>query len=298
VKRDGKLLGTGPFAISEWLPGKKLTVTAQDEYWGGRAFVDAVQIEMGKSLREQMIALDLGRADLIEIAPELAHRASAEGRRVQTSAPAELVAIVFSRDRPSPEEERLREALGLSIDRAAMSNVLLQGNGEPAGGLLPNWISGYEFLFPTEVDVARARQIRAEVRQAPLWTLGYDARDPLARVIAERVALNARDAGLQLQPSITNPADVRLVRVAMVSLDARLALSHLAANLGLPQPGFSGSSPEDLYTAESELLRSQRVIPLLHLRVASGLGGNVRNWAQGQDGDWRIAEVWLAAEKP
>jgi hypothetical protein len=84
----------------------------------------------------------------------------------------------------------------------------------------------------------------------------------------------------------------------MVSLDARLALSHLAANLGLPQPGFSGSSPEDLYTAESELLRSQRVIPLLHLRVASGLGGNVRNWAQGQDGDWRIAEVWLAAEKP
>jgi ABC-type transport system substrate-binding protein len=298
VKRNGKLLGTGPFAISEWQPGKKLTVTAQDEYWGGRPFLDVVQLEMGKSLREQMIALDLGRSDFIEIAPEQAHRASAEGRRVQASAPAELMALVFSRERQSPEEGRLREALGLSIDRAAMSNVLLQGSGEPAGGLLPNWMSGYEFLFPAEANLARARQIRTEVRQTPAWTLGYDVRDPLARVIAERIALNARDAGLTLQPTSVNSADVRLVRLPLASLDAHIALSDLAATLGAPQPGFGSSSPEELYAAEKRLLQSQRVIPLLHLRAASGLSGNVRSWTQSRDGSWRMTEVWLGAEKP
>ena len=36
-------------------------LTARDDYWGGRAFVDSVEIEMGKSFREQKIALDLAR---------------------------------------------------------------------------------------------------------------------------------------------------------------------------------------------------------------------------------------------
>ena len=58
----GKLAGSGPFAINRWDPGKKLTLTARDDYWGGRAFVDAIEIEMGKSFREQMIALDLGKS--------------------------------------------------------------------------------------------------------------------------------------------------------------------------------------------------------------------------------------------
>ncbi|HXP16103.1 MAG TPA: ABC transporter substrate-binding protein, partial [Terriglobales bacterium] len=39
AKRDGgKLTGTGAFAVTRWEPGKKLTLTARDDYWGGRAF--------------------------------------------------------------------------------------------------------------------------------------------------------------------------------------------------------------------------------------------------------------------
>jgi ABC-type transport system substrate-binding protein len=103
--------------------------------------------------------------------------------------------LVFTRDVQSAEDGKLHEALALSIDRAAMNNVLLQGGGEPAGTLLPGWMSGYAFLFPTAIDLQHARQARDAVRQAPPWTLGYDASDPLARVIAERIALNARDTG-------------------------------------------------------------------------------------------------------
>ena len=41
----GKLTGSGPFAISGWDPGKKLTLTARDDYWGGRAFLDASRLK-------------------------------------------------------------------------------------------------------------------------------------------------------------------------------------------------------------------------------------------------------------
>ncbi len=299
----GKLAGSGPFAINRWDPGKKLSLTARDDYWGGRAFVDAVEIEMGKSFREQMIALDLGKVDVVEVAPDQARHAVSEGRRVETSAPAEWMALIFSRDSQSAAEAKLRQALALSIDRAAINDVLLQGGGEPAGTFLPNWLTGYAFLFPTAADLERARQIRSEAGGGPGWTLASDASDPLARVIAARVVLNARDAGVILLDPSTLPtnskaADIRLVRMPLPSLDARVALSELAAALGLPSPKFEGDPSYSLYAAESALLQSQRVIPLVHLRTATALGRNVMGWQEDPDGSWRLQNVWLEAGKP
>lgn len=309
AKRTGKtVVGSGPFAINRWDPGKKLGLSARDDYWGGRAFLDAIDIEMGKSFREQMIALDLGKADLVEIAPDRARHALLEGRRVVSSPPAEWMGLVFSRDMQSAEDGKLREALALSIDRDAMNNVLLQGGGEPAGTLLPDWMSGYAFLFPTAIDLQRARQAREQAQQAPVWTLGYDASDPLARVITERIALNARDAGLTLRTltpqTATSPADIRLVRLPLPSLDAWVALAEFAGRLGVPQPKFDvdpmqqSADASTTYAAESLLLQSQRVIPLLHLRTAVALGANVMGWREDPDGSWRLQDVWLETERP
>ena len=98
VKRDsGKVAGTGPFAVSRWEPGKRISLATRDDYWGGRGFLDAIEIEMGKSFRDQAISFDLGKAQVIEIAPEQAHRAASEGHHVETSAPVELIALLFSR---------------------------------------------------------------------------------------------------------------------------------------------------------------------------------------------------------
>ena len=299
VKRDGnKLFGTGPFSIADWQPGKKLTLTARDDYWGGRPFIDSIEIEMGRSLREQMISLDLGKMDLIEVAPEQAHRAAAEGRKVASSAPVELMALVFTRERQSPDEGKLRHALALSIDRSSLNSVLLQGGGELAGAILPNWLSGYAFLFAVDPDIPRARQERDEVRQVPAWTLGYDPNDPVARVVSERISLNARDAGLTLQVTAASTADVRLVRIPLLSHNAQVALTNAAASLAIPGPKLIGNSAGDLYAAESSMMQSQRVIPLLHLRNNIGVGASVRSWAVRPDGSWHAQEIWLGTDKP
>lgn len=103
VKRNGgaRLNGTGPFHIEDWLPGKKLTLVAEEEYWRGRAFVDKLEVEMGVNLHEQLVKLETGKADLVEVAPEQGHRVTMEGRRVSSSQPMELVALVFARRCPN-----------------------------------------------------------------------------------------------------------------------------------------------------------------------------------------------------
>ena len=120
------------------------------------------------------------------------------------------------------------------------------------------------------------------------------------RVIAARIVLNARDAGVVLEPLSTNSkvADIRLVRMPLTSLDARVALSELATSLGLPSPNFEGDPAYSLYAGESALLLSQQVIPLLHLRTAIALGANVMNWQEDPDGSWHLQNVWLDAGKP
>jgi peptide/nickel transport system substrate-binding protein len=302
-RAGGKLTGSGPFAINRWDPGKKLTLTARDDYWGGRAFVDSIEIEMGKSYRDQMIALDLGKADIVEVAPDQVRHAVSEGRRVVSSAPSEWMALVFSNDVTSPEDAKWREALAVSINRAAINDVLLQGGGEPAGTFLPNWLTGYAFLFPAVFDLQRARELRGDGRVGPAWTLTFDTADPVSGVIAARIALNALDAKLVLLapnslPTNSKVPDMRLVRIPLSSLDPHIALSELASRLGLPVLKFDGDSVSSLYGAENALLRSQRVISLLHLKSATALSASVMGWQEDPDGGWRLQNVWLEMGKP
>ena len=298
VKRNagGNPSGTGPFHIVDWQPGKKLTLMAEEICWRGRPFLDGIEIEMGRSSREQMTALELGKAELVEVAPEQAHRVSQQGRRLASSPPLELLALLFARDAATPEEKLLREALALSVERGSIRSVLLQGAGEPTANILPNWMSGYGFVFPTEADLPRARQAREQVHTIPNWTLGYDGSDPVARLLAERVALNAKDSGLLLQPIPAANADLRLARIPLASPDPWIVLAGVAA-LGGTTLGKKGSV-EDLYASEQALLTTRRVIPLFHLPVSYASATTLKNWTLRPDGGWAVADAWLAVGKP
>jgi len=289
---DNKPSGTGPFHVVDWQPGKKLALAAEENCWRGRPFLDAIEIEMGRSFRDQMTASELGKVDLVEVAPEQTHRVSQAGRRLATSSPVELLALVFTRDAASPDEKLLREALAWSVERGSIRSVLLQGAGQPAASVLPNWMSGYAFVFPTDADLPRARQTRAQVRTIPTWTLGYDGTDPLARFFAERIALNARDAGLLLQPTPAASADVRLLRIPLQSTDPWVALADVANSAGLPL-GKKQGGVEDLYASEVALLATQRLIPLFHLPVSYASTSSVEDWSLRPDGSWTLAGAWL-----
>jgi peptide/nickel transport system substrate-binding protein len=245
-----------------------------------------------------LTALELGRADLVEVAPEQSHRVSTDGRRVVSSAPMELVALLFTRDAQSAEDKLLREALAFSVARSSIRSVLLQGAGQPAGSILPNWMSGYGFVFPTEADLPRARHLREQVRSLPEWTVGYDASDSLARLLAERIALNARDAGLTLRPTTATAADLRLVRIPLAGADPWISLENFAAVEGLPKPQINAGSAEDLYSAEQAALASQRLIPLFHLPATYGASTILKNWTVRSDGSWDLAGAWLGTAKP
>jgi len=306
ILRDGGIAGTGPFRVAEWQPRQRAVFAANDDHWGGRPFLDTIEVQMGVNLTQQLVDFELGKADLIELAPDQLRRATQDGARIWASAPVELLAVVFSAEGPTAQDARLRQALALAVDRAAIQNVLLQKQGEVAGGLLPQWLSGYAFLFPAAADVDRARKLIAEISPAPApLVLEYDAADPLARAVAERVALDTSQVGLKLQAVAAGPASqaagkLRLMRVRLAGLNPRVALSALASTLSLGDGNQAEAAvtPEQQYAVEKTMVDSNRVIPLVHIPEIYGLSPLLRNWMPTRLGAWRLEDAWLSLPEP
>jgi ABC-type transport system substrate-binding protein len=301
--------GSGAFHIAEWESGKHVTLASNENIRGGRAFVDSIDIEMGRPAKDRLLDLELGKADFAEIPPEEARRASERGVRVSVSKPEELVALVFVAGRPIAEDSHAREALARSIDRAAIVNFILQKEGEPAGGLLPQWSNGTAFLFSTASDAAGAKDLWSQISGSPRIVLGYDSGDSLGQAIAERIAVNARDAGIVLSTEpIASPSpspanyDARLVRLRMPSSRPRDTLvsfqAALPAMAGMdPTPLPVAASSEQIYERERAIVSGYRVVPILWLPRVYGLGARVRDWKAPEAGEgWSFADVWLEQE--
>lgn len=277
------------FTIMGWEAGRLAVYSANDSAPGGRPYLDQVEVQMGKPLREQGIDLELGKADVVQLGTR-----PAAGRKTWASAPVRLMALVFS---PRVSDARIREALAWAVDRASIHNVLLQKQGELAGVLLPQWISGYAFLFPTAPDLGRARELAAAV-PAGARVLSLAVESGGLRPIAERVALNARDAGLAVAVITGANADVKLLEVRIDSDDAPRALSGVAAALGLPEPARA-DTPEGLLGAERALMAGYRVIPLFHLPDVYGVGPRVKGGPGITPlGAWRFSDLWVEGSRP
>jgi ABC-type transport system substrate-binding protein len=292
-------VGTGPFVAADWQPGKLLRLAANEESWAGRPFLDAIEIEFGKSARDQALALELDKTDVIEAPPEASTGSQRRSELSASSLPMELLALVFPANSRA-QDPRLREALALAIDRKPIQSVLLKGAGGPAASILPNWMTGYSTVFSTQPQPQRARALLADSRP-PTLNLTYDPRDPQAQLIAERIALNAHEAGIAVQVSLSGAEDIRLMRVVLPSPDPSTSLVEAVRQLGLPpisSPPPPSDSLDNLYQAERALLSGYTVIPLFHLPVAAAASPRLRNWTPGPLGDWNetgssLADAWL-----
>jgi hypothetical protein len=277
------------FTIARWEAGRLAVYSANDSAPGGRPYLDQVEVQMGRPLREQGIDLELGKADVVQLGTR-----PAAGRKTWASAPVRLMVLVFN---SRVSDARIREALAWAVDRAAIHNVLLQKQGEIAGALLPQWISGYAFLFLTAPDLGRARGLAAA---APAGTrvLSLSVEEAGLRPIAERVALNARDAGLAVTVASVASADVKLMEVRIESNDPARALPGVAAALGLPEAARA-DTPESLLAAERALMAGYHVIPLFHLPDVYGVGPRAKG-GQGITplGAWRFSDLWVEGTRP
>lgn len=180
-------VGTGPYMLTEFTPSAQVVLTAHAGYWGGAPEVQQVTIRVIPEQSVQMIEYEAGNLDIVRV-PQ------ADLQRVQGDAAlaAQFVEIPtlstfhlrVNLNDPVLGNPVVRRAFAMAIDRQAIIDSVLQGQGVPADGLYPPGLSAYdpdfnpfsydpeaacallaEAGYPDGVDVTlRTGQIETEVR--------------------------------------------------------------------------------------------------------------------------------------
>jgi peptide/nickel transport system substrate-binding protein len=300
---SGRWIGSGPYEISNFQEGQRIELTAFDDAWEGRPFIDRVAIEMGKSFADQLADFQLGKADVIEADP--AQPSSGGSAKTSISEPVELFALIFTPNHPFSADASLRESIARAIDRNSIYSVLLRRQGDPESALLPEWISGYAHLLDAPQDLPGARQLRSQVTMLAPLSLAYDRGDDLGRLIAERIALNARESGLTVQPRPETPAfrgfnaDLQLIRLRIESPNPSPALSAIGDVLDVAtlQRSRSARTLQEIHSIESEALKNYNVIPIVHEPEAFVHAVAVHDWTMTPWGEINLGNIWMEASK-
>lgn len=284
----GIVTGSGPYAIQS-IAGPRMTLAANPDYWGGRHYPETITVLWGRSTREQSLDLAAKRADLIEVPPQELHRAQQERSRLSKIFSAEVVVLTAQRG----TDAKLRQALSETIDRAALLNFIFQKQGSITGALLPDWITGYGALLPAVHDLSHARQLRAEVGGRATFTLGYDTKDAEMQLLAERIALNAREVGFTLQClARTTDVDWLLLRVPVQTANPSAALTETAQSLHRSVE-LNDATLESVFRAERALVADYTLIPLLHLHHAWAASDRLHDWSSASPLDPLPAATWV-----
>ncbi|HEX8926678.1 MAG TPA: ABC transporter substrate-binding protein [Terriglobales bacterium] len=292
IVREGEAhipIGTGPFRVSS-VSASSVRLEAFASAWSGRPFVDAVEIYTSRSVHDQWLDAGAGRADIVEVPSDSVRRAQQEHLRATTAPNSVLIALVANPARQS--DPRLRQAVAATLERNALYNFAFQKQGEVSASLLPDWLTGYSALFPTAPDAARARELRSQLGNTTNLTVGYPVDDATLQLVAERIALNAREQGLQVQAIASSSADLVVTRIALASTNPWIAISELASLTQTPLT-YAELSMDELHKREREVLNSAKIIPLLHIPRSYSENERLRGLTSDPFGAPQDAGAWI-----
>ncbi len=288
------LIGTGPYRVRESTP-TALHLQANDDSWQGRPFADDLEFSIHKSNRDTWPDLSQGKTDLVEIPPSEIRAARQQQLRVSVQPAVTLLALQVNNPALPPQ---LRAAIALTVDRAALQQVIFQKQAEITASLLPASLSGYSFLFPAERDLSRAQALRGGLTPPPL-TLAADSSAPM-QLAAQRLALNLHDAGFSVKvvplitaTNATQRADLVLRTLPVAAGSPAATLEWLLHNLGLNTP-VPSTEPAIAFKAEHDFLAQHNVIPLLFLPRAWAVSSRLRDLHLDSDGLPDLADADLA----
>ena len=282
-------IGTGPFAVKGFANGV-LSLAANDTCWQGRPFVDAIALQAHRTIRDQWLDLSVGRADIVQVRPEMLREARQQQLTLAVSPPVTELALAVANN-GALANSQLRGAIAVAVDRSALFNVIFQKQGDITASLLPQALTGYAFLFPKERDLNRAHDLRGGLSSPPL-TLSYDG-NGATQLAAQRIAINLREAGFTVQVAAgAQHADLALRTLPIAGVDPAAALENLLRSAGQYSP-VTQQTPEALFAAEREFLSLNTLIPLIDLPRAYATTGRVRDLALRADGTPDLANASL-----
>jgi len=242
--------GTGPYRLVAYVPGERIVLARNEAHWGGKPRWERVTLRIVANDSARIAALLAGDVDLIENVPTTgAARLRADDRiRLARVASNRVMYIHLDSDRAqSPfvrdragaptlnhlRDVRVRQAISTAIDRQALVDRVMDGEGVPTGQFVP---PGY-FGHAPEIGVPKgdrdaARRMLGEAGVPDGFKLTFHApndRYPNDEQTAMAIAAMLTRAGIETNV-VAIPAATYFTRAS--ALEFSFILGGAAAETG------------------------------------------------------------------
>ncbi|WP_433548989.1 ABC transporter substrate-binding protein [Streptomyces sp. CA-294286] len=206
-------VGTGPYVLTKWSKGEKLSFKANPDYWGGAPAVKKFTMAVVKDDDVRATRLRTGDLDGAILPPNLAKSFKSDsGRKTYAAKSFDYRTVTLPTHHEVTGDTAVRRALDVAVDRRTMVDKILEGAGKPAYGPVPTdspWFAkGTERAHDPEAakkildeagwkpgdDGVRTKDgVRAEF---PLW---YLSGDKLRQDHALAYASDAKKVGIDIK---------------------------------------------------------------------------------------------------
>jgi peptide/nickel transport system substrate-binding protein len=231
-------VGTGPFMLKSWDPGKTLVLEANKNYWvPGLPYLDGIEFRTIPDESSILAGLRAGTIDWALINdPRVAITAgSSASKLVIDRAPALAYNVLqLNAQRPVFKDERVRQALACTIDRQQVLDTASLGEGQITGPATPPYyqIDLSKTFCPTP-DIAKAQQLLSDAgaKNISFTIIAASAEPPTALAEAQNIQAQLNAIGVNAKIE-TLELGVYVTRWLAGDFDAAIAL-----NGGNPDPG-------------------------------------------------------------
>lgn len=201
--------GTGPFKLERFTPKVGATFVRNEDYWGDKALVEKVEIKFYDEEAPMILALQGDEVDFVE------HFSVAGGKALLDDDSFQVIAakaathrqLHMRTDKEPFTDNRVRQAIALSIDRQALVDGLWEGqadigNDSPFGPLYPSTDTS---VPQREQDIEQAKQLLADAGMGDGFRVQLDTWDGFEIPdLAQLVKNYAQEIGVTIDLKITD----------------------------------------------------------------------------------------------
>jgi len=164
-------VGTGPYKFADWVPDDKITLEANEDYWGTVPTIDKLVYRVIVEPTARLLELQAGTVDFVyNIVIDDIPVAEADPNLTVYKVPAVNIGYVglnqdwVDADGNKPFEDlRVRQAVAHAINKEAIVEALYPGTGLTAKNFMPPSLWGYNDDFEDySYNPARSRELLAE----------------------------------------------------------------------------------------------------------------------------------------
>lgn len=157
-------ISSGPYVL-DTLQDQTAQLHARDDWWGEKPDIDTLVIRGFSDPTAMSQAVSSGAIDMaFGVQPAAAKAAEAAGLKVTTRPGSQTSPILMRVDTAPFDDNRVREAVKLSLDRQKLVDTVLLGYGTPGKDMIRNGAVDKAVPDAPEVkrDVEKAKQLLAE----------------------------------------------------------------------------------------------------------------------------------------